>query len=346
MLKDLLRSTLLETKGAKSRSRHEISVRCPYCGDSANENHSHFYIEISPTKEYFSYDCKKCPRSGIMTPNTLKDLGIYNSQLVDYIKANYLRDMKKIIKNSNYAISSRSIPTEIRKKDQFKIDYLNSRLDLDFSKKKNLEKYKVILNLNDFIKENHIDISKTEYGRKPSFVKMLNDDFVGFLSANGTVIYFRMAQDVQDKRRNTQWKMVLPDETMVNSKYGSIYTIGKKLDIVSMRPKIVLAEGTFDIINAASMFYDVDDPNILFVAVGSSGSFRSGLLTAVSMSTFFGCDVDIISDSDISKGMYENKIFKGLTKSCNMRVIYNEASKDFGDLRKEIKTRIYSLVAR
>jgi len=61
----------------------EIVVRCPYCGDSDNKRHAHFYISVPESdKDLPRYDCKKCPQCGILTDEVLRKLGCNDSSLL------------------------------------------------------------------------------------------------------------------------------------------------------------------------------------------------------------------------------------------------------------------------
>ena len=72
----------------------EIMVRCPYCGDSNNKNHAHFYIKSTTPYEFF---CQKCEIKGYLNEDNLKDFNIYNDLLFNDLykeikeyKKNYL----------------------------------------------------------------------------------------------------------------------------------------------------------------------------------------------------------------------------------------------------------------
>jgi len=65
-------SELSQVSPSKIVSRgRELVRRCPYCGDSKNPDHHHFYIELNSP---FPFYCQICKTSGWMTKEVLRDL--------------------------------------------------------------------------------------------------------------------------------------------------------------------------------------------------------------------------------------------------------------------------------
>ena len=51
----------------------ELVTRCPFCGDSKNPSHAHFYISVPQNDMEISfYNCKKCPAAGILSDDILR----------------------------------------------------------------------------------------------------------------------------------------------------------------------------------------------------------------------------------------------------------------------------------
>ena len=57
--------------------RHQLMLRCPFCGDSKNPSHAHFYISVPQNDMEISfYNCKKCPAAGILSDDILRKLNM------------------------------------------------------------------------------------------------------------------------------------------------------------------------------------------------------------------------------------------------------------------------------
>ena len=57
----------------------ELSVRCPYCGDSMKDRtHAHLYINVNPP---YSFYCQRCESSGILNDGSLEDIGVFDDEL-------------------------------------------------------------------------------------------------------------------------------------------------------------------------------------------------------------------------------------------------------------------------
>ena len=75
---------------AIAKGGKKIIFRCPFCGDSDNDNHGHFYIEPGP--DY--YKCYKCGHKGRYAVNLYASIRGINSksayrELVDNLRAGY-----------------------------------------------------------------------------------------------------------------------------------------------------------------------------------------------------------------------------------------------------------------
>ena len=79
---DLIDALMNRGVFCKQVNEVEYRTRCPYCGDSANENTGHLYIRINPDdNNQVVYNCFKCGESAILKPEMLSLLDIYDIDL-------------------------------------------------------------------------------------------------------------------------------------------------------------------------------------------------------------------------------------------------------------------------
>jgi len=321
-------SALLNLPNAKSTgSATEVSVRCPYCEDSQKSNRPHFYIGMRDDKIWCH--CKKCPASGLVTPDTLSKLGIHDISLIEYIKTtNKPNGMSLKINGGKDNHLNLSFPSIVSGRDDKKIEYISKRTQIDFSNMDNVKAYKVILNLNEFIRHNGLIPHE-----QPDYLFEMSESFVGFLSQNKNVISLR---NVDSKKIKSRYQNYAIDP---NRKAPFIYVPPCYIDPLTPSPKIVLAEGAFDIICIQKQFYPSDSTDVIFGATGTRASFKMALLHLIKLTGFSNADVSVYADVDNrSKGYepildeFQNKIFQPYIKNLDFQVFFNEnpEQKDFG----------------
>jgi DNA-directed RNA polymerase subunit RPC12/RpoP len=136
---------LLEHSKPISTQTELAAIRCPLCGDSDNIKSAHFYIGVKEinNRQMIVYDCKKCSRSGFVTPSLLRKLNINDINIETYIKDTMKGSPKSFGGNDDDTHFNYIFP-KITKEDSHKIDYLEERLSLDFSSNEMVRKYKII----------------------------------------------------------------------------------------------------------------------------------------------------------------------------------------------------------
>ena len=163
-------------------------TRCPYCGDSRNILHGHFSIKIDMNSDSIMLArCFRCNESGIITSQTMEDLGVPLS--IEDAKA--LDVLNRPNSKSTYARQKPlkyKVPVLINPVDnKIKLDYLNERLGIEFIPEM-IQESKIILSIMDFFSENKIRIPDHI---NPRMIKLIEENYVGFLSANNNKITFR-----------------------------------------------------------------------------------------------------------------------------------------------------------
>lgn len=321
----------------------ETRIRCPFCGDSKKDpNATRLYIANKPP---FKFICFNCGVSGIVND---KFLNILNGNESSYEIATYLKQKRQEASRQGNFIGSRSkanLPY-FRKKLDFsitrfsdikKLDYLNNRLGTSITID-DVEKYKIVLNIQDFFNKNGVDINKrfTTEREKRQFIE-IREKYIGFLSSDRNIIVFRNTDpNCGDKERFANIRVYLFDEDEFES--TKTYNIGNKVDIYKPKHKVILTEGIIDIIGVYEHFYKgkVDESDYIFMA-NCGKSFQTSLEHITSLSLLDN-DITIYSDSDVGMKMY-NKLKRHSPELAynNVEVLYNTIGKDFGVRKEQIK---------
>ena len=334
MSKEMLMNELLKTPYSKPASGgSELVVRCPFCGDSTKSNNPHMYIGIDEVP--IKFDCKKCEAGGLFTPGALSKLGIYNGEVMQFVKnqipvnrtTRVLSDSGAYIQVSDYDV----IPKEL-KDHKSKIDYLSSRTGLDFSKKSTIKKYRVIFSIKDFHTKNKI---KYQPDNK-DMVNELDANYVGFLSHDKRSIQFRYANDSSSKRYYFY--------PLFEERKPFLYLPAQQIDILAPKPKICLTEGPIGAIVVRSQFYPDDAVDVIVGSALSLGTIKRGFLSIVEKTAYVGAEVRIYSDPEVEVTKYK-KMFNIFTKSFDFKIIYNQVKggKDFNNYQNGFEPKIYNM---
>lgn len=316
----------------------EYRTRCPYCGDSANENTGHFYIRINPYDNYsIVYNCFKCQESGILTNETLQMLGIddvnLKSSVLTMNKTSDKLDKKYLLEKDELVTFDYELPTPSRGEQT---TYLENRLGISLTDE-DLKNLKVITSVKDFLRFNGIDRITCE----PWYLNKLEHHFLGFLSFGNSHILFR---DISGKEKIPWVKYPITPKSRENRIF---YSIATEMDPFTTDPiTINLTEGIMDIISACyNLGYQ--KKNTLNIAV-TGKHYRSMLLQLVSMG-FVGSNitVNLFSDNDEKfnrKQGYETTTIKYYRKHLHsyskifgsINIFYNQIGKDIGVPKNKI----------
>lgn len=298
----------IQSRGVYTTSTNKVQwyTRCPYCGDSRNQNHAHLSIKIDMNSDApMVYRCFKCNVSGLVDVDFLNDLDIFIDQDQQKVLRAYTRKAMRFSRLSNNDKESFFVPVyEDNPLNRSKLNYVNQRLgtEIDFEKAKD---YKILLNLFDFMAVNEMQ-KEAEYFRPISYriLQMLHNDYVGFLSTNNNSIVFR---DITGMNKMRYYKAVI---NLRNINRDSFYLIPTKFSILYTEPvHIHLAEGIFDILSIKENVVIQNDHEIhLFFATCGFGS-RSAISYCIRHGLTTGIHLHIYADRDKSNHDHRKDLF-------------------------------------
>lgn len=333
---DLLASELLKTQSSKRVNNTEIVVRCPFCGDSHNIKHAHCYVGFKEEDGVVLYFCHKCPATSRVTPDFLHKMGIFNDELDNYFskKINkYGRSINKIIKNNLISIPNYVLPKRIKPEDEKKAKYFEKRTGIRVNNEA-IENYNLIINLKDFLNENNIPLCRYT-DEKQYVINELSKNFLGFLSNNKSMIAFRAVNGTSFTKN--KFNFVIDD----NYKQSFYYIPKTTIDLLTLRPKIVLAEGTFDIIRVKKQFFPSDSTDAIFASVGGKAGYKKILKELISMTGFLNPEIIFFSDRDVSFDTYTKNILGPFYGLLHGAVYYNLKGKDWGEAHDDVDFQIF-----
>lgn len=313
-------------------NKKEIRIRCPYCGDSKSDpNDAHLYIQM---KAPFKFHCFKCETSGTLNAKTLREMEIFDNELLTYIinekKENNLNNN---IYYYNYKPSLKNNTTNLIGSSDLAYNYFLERFKVNITNNYIIDKFKCILNPIQFIKDNNIYIDKK--------IKFDFSKAIGFISSDGSHVIFRNIDKNSQGQRYYNLNINNSDES------SKIYNISSNVDIMSKKIKLVITEGIFDIIGVYLHFYKdkVPDDNIIFAAACGKG--YSAVINKFIKMGFLNMDIEIYSDGDVEPYFYKNMIKSSpYLKNFKFTVYYNNLydpitknGKDYGVPKEQIQLR-------
>lgn len=334
-IKEIVESKINQLPVHQWNSSHtQVQTRCPYCGDSRNILHGHFSIKIDKSSDSIMLvKCFKCSETGILTSEIMENLGaplnMDDAKALDNLNRPNNKSTYGRQKPLNYKVPVIINPVD----DQIKIDYLNKRLGLDFTPEM-IQDSKIILSIMNFFKENKIGIPEHI---NPKLIKIIEENYVGFLSANNNKITFRRICNNENLNRYIKLS-IDPYNTSANNFYS---VVNPQVDLLYTDPiHIHIAEGTFDIISIKyNLDHDPSQKHLFFAACG----YNFG--TIIKWLIYMGVNTDIILHlySDNDKSDYENmKVINNSLNNCWIdkafihRNIFDH-EKDFGVPKDRIK---------
>lgn len=288
----------------------EISIRCPYCGDSVkNPLSTHLGIKFGHPGVWH---CFRCNAKGVVNVRFLKDVGIDNTIIRKFTihqRKNIYRSTP-IIKEISFSSSEKEYNYEYVQNKQ--LEYLENRFDKKFTED-DLKRYKVILNPSKFIWENNI---KTKFKLH---------DYIGFLTQDNKQAIFRRV----DNNKEYRYHNLIIEKT----DYRKLYLIDNPVDLKAKNFNFVLTEGVFDLIGVYEHFYkdkDINLDNYLFMAVLGK-SFKEPINRLI-QSGFLNFNIIIYADSsdDIGIDFYNDLFDNDYVEEILIVKNVKEGQKDFG----------------
>jgi hypothetical protein len=318
----------------------QISIRCPFCGDSSNnEMNAHFYIKLNMSdNEPVLFHCFRsdCLVAGVLTPTVLRTLKINDLQLNSSLLSYNSKAMKSV--NKQFGISDNKFELTVPEANEDselnikKRDYINYRMGLNLSFKE-LTGLKTIFNFPHFLKHNGIDTLSISQKK----AKLIHENYVGFLTTRNEFISFRSIFNNSLKRYEKYSLYQNIDNTR------KFYTIPNQIDLLTTRTiKINIAEGTFDIFGVYYHVFNQEKDNMIYVAVNGA-AYTSVIKYFIQMGVIGNVVVNIFSDNNMNPKAYKKMIDELSPWIGEFNLYYNEIEKDgkadFGVKSSEIKIR-------
>lgn len=326
---------LLKTKRAYSKSVNgkQHYTRCPYCGDSRNLSHAHLSIKIDvESDDPMVFRCLKCDTRGLLTETVLEELDILvERDMINELKSYNKKSMRygKIV---NLDTEKFTVPLYYENSlNSQKLDYINSRLGLDLSYTDARDK-KILLNLFDFMKFN--DIEKID-GLYYSMMKVLNNNYVGFLSSNNNCIVFR---DITGNQKYRYFKVILNPK---NLNPDTFYSVPSSIPLLYTHDiNVHLTEGIFDILSVQENLIRDNSVNFFYATCGFGGITILKYLLHHGINT--GVNLHIYSDNDKTDWNHKKYLYDGsyITEWIDHIYIHRnkyENEKDYGVRLENIK---------
>ena len=308
----------------------EVVIRCPFCGDSKDPKHAHFYISVPYNQDELSfYHCKRCPNAGVVTDELLRKIGCGDSNvLVEIIKHNdevmKLPKYRSIKKINIYPLKYDYIRND--QNNETKLKYINGRIGSSFTYA-DLAKVKIFLNLYDVLNENRLELT-----RHQMVCNDLDKYFIGFISYDNSFSGLRKITDKELYRavnkRYINYSLVnKPDDAK------NYYIIPSTYDFLNPTPvRIHLAEGQFDIL---SIYYNLNRCNNfqnIYIACGGK-SYSQALEFILTETGLINYEVHYYPDKDVTDNDFYYDVLRRIDLlPANIYIHRNtfEGEKDFG----------------
>lgn len=308
----------------------EIVIRCPFCGDSKNLRHAHFYMSVPQSQEDISfYQCKRCPNHGILSDELLRKIGCNDSNIMIEITKHNTEVLSLPKYKSLKKINIYPLRWDLTRQDannQNKLNYINTRIGANFSLF-DLYKLKMFLNLYDIVVTNKLELT-----RHQAICDSLDKYFIGFISYDNSYCGLRKITDRElyqsVNKRYINYSLINKTDDRKN-----FYIIPTQINILDPLPvKVHIAEGQFDIL---SIYYNLNKCNNyqnIYIACGGK-SYSQATEFILEETGIVNYELHYYPDKDVSDQEFlystQSKIQLLLSSIFIHRNIYN-GEKDFG----------------
>jgi hypothetical protein len=315
----------------KTTNSREIIIRCPYCGDSSEKHHGHFYIK---NEEPFPAMCHRCGyRTGYLSINLIKDLDIISPTLIQL--SSTLKKNLKFISNTISEAPTGFAKYTLNYKAQeetdltaYKLDYIQKRLGIDLTFESALSEFKLILDFASVFEENSLEKFYTMDNKLEKLLNELHDHCVGFLTFDHSHIIFR------NLRADAPFRYYAYNLFNLSKELANFYVIPNSIDLLA-DTEIYLAEGPFDILGIYFHLLKRNKGNAI-LATANGKYYRRTILHFYRLG-FLDSPINIYSDADV-----DISYFKKLKREIffpNLNVYYNNIGKDYGLPKEKIQIR-------
>ena len=301
------------------------STKCPFC--DANSKKRHFHININPD-EAIIYKCFRatCGVSGIMNKKILRKLKIFSTKIAEEVENEAIK-FNKFKNDINYIKNDKKSGLNLPPLSEKAEEYFNLRTG------KNAIDYQDFLrmtsDLNKFYEMNKKYLS---YETMKYVLNMdKKSDFIYFFNDTYTMVYYRELKPDGKKGKSS----------IINTKKNSLqshkpYAFHNKGELKLYNPKsntLILAEGTFDIIN--TFFYVGLKANAYFMATTGFAATRNIIMEFSKY--YYKPYIVIASDSDAPIDYYRYRLLPKIKdRISDLVILYNKKGHDMGDIKDGI----------
>jgi len=313
---DRLKTILIESKIFLSDKNKNFICICPYCGDHKNPlKKGHLYV--SKNSDIPVAHCWYCnggwPITKLITDLT-GDKVLYKQIITDEeLEGSYNKSREYTTKKRVRTFKVPEIGDAFSQKKLYIRKRTGNKLTAE-------EIPNLILNFTEFLNMNHLDIVGEGKTISDWEMDMVQNQFVGFLSSNHTLLYCR---SVDDNAKFKFKKIPLQSDKLLMLDYWKIPRYGDS-------SLIVFSEGNFDILSEYAFdSLGLKDKARMYVS-GNTFSYASLIKSVCFDEALYKVDVVILSDTDKPAFWYKKMLRENahVIKSC--KIYMNKRGKDFG----------------
>lgn len=317
-------------------SHDETMIRCPHCGDSKKSKRStHLYIHNIPP---FMYYCQRCNASGFVDSKFLSLLNSNNSYINNYVNNSYNNYLSQLNRKYGKSFIDRKTkvlnyyPKQYTDLEVNKINYINNRLGIKLEEK-DIDLYKIILNMNDFYENNNFEVDNGENFK----INDINQNYFSYMLNDRNTINCRLINNGRNSKKHYKHRIFKSLAEESNRFYSITNDIKLDRDVYNVH----IAEGFFDIISIFNHIYNKKmNDNDIFIA--NNGKGYKFVLNYLSRIGILNMNINIYSDADVKiKDYKSNRMLGNSTPAIlnNANIYYNlyDGEKDFGVTKDRIK---------
>ena len=262
---DFLLHSVPNIKSA-SGGRQLVTI-CPF-KDICDDTKGHLYIgPFDGSDQPIRYNCFKCGSKGLVNSKFLQLLGVYSAEFGKEMDG-FIKNAPKYLNNKTRSVQAFNIKNDYITDCKLSVDklkYINRRLGSNLTFQDCVD-LKIVLNLYDILGRNNIN----QLTRDPKAVEVLNNCFVGFLSADNNNINMRNLMEGQvpsyiDKKY-VNYRLF---NTESSCKY---FMLPSAIDITSPEPiDVYIAEGAFDVLGIYLNVTNRKTYRTIYSSIGGKG---------------------------------------------------------------------------
>lgn len=305
---------LKDNLGDRIRTTNKnIIVPCPWCEYDQEKDHYHLYIGLdAPIFHCFHGGCEV---GGVLSKFMKKMAGHdVSDTFIDKAKVKEFEKLKNLFVEKDEKLKKVQLPPVNQKAHTAKEFYLQKRLKFSNLSSSNIKG--LIYDIHEFININNIPVDESLFRLRD----YLHNNFIGFLTNNGTTAMFR---NIDNSHSMRFFKLKIQDSNFLD--YYRLPGNNPKSS------KVVLAEGIFDIFSEHIYdFINIKSDVRLYASVLSS-KYIGLIQSIVYHEQLFRPDVIILSDRGIEGDYYKKLKYFNQHIINTLTVYYNKTGKDFNE---------------